>query len=327
LIDARVARLAIPVRERAPLADRAVRAWRELVSTPRRAALATIGCVALVVAVVCAIPTTRAVRTALGPARAHCGLDIFVYGYPDHGVRSACRSAESARLALFLPAALVALVVLGAGLWLSIKAAGRPLLDAVRQAPARAALVLAGLVAIPAGVGALRPSIVDFVGPGSLTTAHCGADAYFFGYPDPVVLHACRRAYAGHAHVLEISAVVVATGLAATLHMLYSRARSPADKRRLLLAGTVVILAVAVAAALRPVTVRVGQSAPAVYATCGLDTFVAGYPDATVQHACRPHLRMHAAGGLAAVFLILVAAGGAALLVPRQRTADVTEAA
>ena len=302
VIDDRIAALAVPVAPGTPLVDRVMSALRALTSTPRRAAALTGWCVALVVGVLClAARSTATVTGALGPARVRCGLDGFVYGYRDHAVQNACRHAEAGRLGIFVPAALV--VIAGMVGAIAITGWFGRVWRAAGRAPVAAALVIVGVVTIPVALGALRPVSVEHLSGGTLTTAHCGADTYYLGYPDASVQAACRQAYAPHAHLLFAALVVLLVGAVAAVTLAW---RSAALRRWVLVAGTATVLLVVVAAASRPVTVRVGAE-PATYASCGLDTVVAGYPDPAVQHACRQRLGTRTAAGVAAGMLTLVA--------------------
>jgi hypothetical protein len=312
--DARLAELAVPLADRAPLVDRVLGLWQELSSTPRRAALCTIWVVALVVAAVSLQTTTVAVRTSLGPARAHCGLDIFMYGYPDTSVTRSCRSAEAGHLGQFVPAALVVVGGLAAAAVLSARRSrrseGAMLADALARlgrARYRATLIVLGGLAVPAGILALRPVPVDLVQSGGIATAHCGADSYFFGYPDPRIDQVCHRAYAGHARVLQATAALSLLGLVALAHLLLTSARGPSARLRLLLGASLFLVALDAIVTLHPVTLQVNEGATSVYASCGLDSYLVGYPDQAVQSACRSHFGTHAAPGLAATALAIAA--------------------
>jgi hypothetical protein len=307
LIEERMASLVAAVPLRPPLSARASSVLQALTATPRRASFATLWCVAVVVGGVCAVPTRRSVTTSLGPARARCGLDVFVYGYQDHHVADICRHAEGVRLALFV----MALVVVAAGL--GTAAAVAHLGAAVRAAPAAAGLLVAGTAGLLTGVAALRPVTVVL----GTTVASCGADSYFGTYPDAAVQRACRHADRGQAHVLEVAVVVAVLGLAGGAVLLWRR--SPAMRRRLLLGAVAVIVLLTGLAVLRPVTVEVR---PGMLASCGLDTWLAGYPAEAVQAGCRSHLGVRAAGLGAVVVLGLVAAVWALMVTRAPRPAD-----
>jgi hypothetical protein len=170
-------------------------------------------------------------------------------------------------------------------------------------------VILLGVLSIGVAAVALRPATVEIVGSGRLTTARCGADSYLFAYPDPVVHHACRTAYAPHAHVL-LGALAVALVALVALGNLLGR-----DGRRLLLLATAaaVALAIVLLAVLRPLDIAVPENGTSVVASCGFDSYVAGYPDHAVQSACRSHVATHAADALGAAALAAVGLGGLAL--------------
>lgn len=303
VIDLAVAALAQPVDVRPPLGDR-LAAWaRELTSTPRRAAMATAWCFALLVAAAALAPSSASVQTATGPARADCGLDTFLYGYPDTAVRGACRHAEAGRLALFLPAALVVL----AGIVAAAATAGRR-----RPTPVRLGLWALLACAAIASVLSLRPATAELPGRGTLATAHCGADTFFLGYPDHAVETACRHAYAPHARVL-FGAVFL--GAFAVVALAATGGHRPGRRRAapLALAGAAAVVA---ACLLWPVTVSFGSGASAATARCGVDTVIAGFPDHAVERACRDRVGHRAAGAVGA---ILIALTGAGLYVAAQR--------
>src|SRR5437763_320982 len=293
-IDGLLADLAEPARGRPPLWSRMVRAANALSSTPRRAALGTVWLFALAALVlVSLVRPTVSVQTSLGPGKAACGVDVFLYGHPDAAVANACRHAGSARGWLLL-ASLV--VVLGG-------AAAGTLVLAQRQGPRPAARVLPALIAALGGfafvVGALalRPAPVQLISRGTVVTARCGADAYFFGHPDPMIQSACRHAYSGQAHVL-IGAIVVAAIVAAALGFRRLAGLGRRRDRTRLLAGMVAgLLALVGLVAFVPKTVSVAGGAAPVVASCGLDTFLAGHPDHTIQASCRSHYANRAALG------------------------------
>lgn len=306
--DHAVAELAEPVELTPPLTDRLVELARELTSTPRRAAAVTAWFVCAVAALVALVPSPVSVRTRLGPARARCGLDTFVYSYPDRAVRDSCRHAEAGHLAVFIPAA----VVLSAGLMAAAVIVLRRNGRAARLAasPARLALVAVGAVAALVGLLALRPAVVELNQGGAVTTARCGADSYFFGYPDGAVKAACHRAYAPHAWVLFLATVVVAV-TAVALVVLGGRLRSTTSW-----AGPVAAVALIVGAFLLvPSTVQVAGGTTPATASCGIDTILAGHPDRAVEHACRSRDTGRVVIALAA----LAAAGGAAAFALRRR--------
>jgi hypothetical protein len=306
LVDSAIAALAVPVRERASLADNAGAVWHELTATRRRAALVAVWFAALVAAVLSAINAAVTVQTTLGPATAHCGLDVFVYGYPDSAIAHACRHAEASRTTVFIPAAIVIVVGLLAAAMVAVRVDERlkRAANILGRAPLDTALITLGGLGLIGGVMALRPANVEISASGSLTTARCGIDTYLFGYPDATVQHACNRAFAPHAHVLVGVLVLAAVGAAALVHLVRGF-----DSRRVLAVGFGMALAVIAVAAVRPVTVSVPDGGAVVTASCGLDSYLAGYPDHVVQGACRSHDATHAAAALGAIALGVVGLG------------------
>jgi hypothetical protein len=316
VIDARMADLAVALPNRAPLSARAVAAGRRLTRTPPGVALCALWGLAVVVAgVTLAEPSTVAVRTPLGASKASCGLDVYLYRYPDHAVAAACRHAEMGRLDLFLPA----LVVIVAGVLLALAAAARstPRPRAVvaarslaRRAPVRSALMVLGALAAAVALFALHPAPVELSLSGHPVSVSCGANAYFLGFPGSAVRAACQRAYGGQAHVLVDALAVTVVGVLALCSLLLSSARPPWPARRRLWAiGAALAAAVAVAAFL-PVPVGLNEGGGPLIANCGVDSYVAGYPDQAVEAACRAHLTGHAiTAGLAALLSLLALIG------------------
>jgi hypothetical protein len=308
-IDARFAALTLAIPERA--------SWRTDfarlgIASRRWRLLGALWCCAVVVAVTTLAwrPQVR-VTTGIGPARVSCGLDIYVYGYPQHAVAHACRQAESGRLALFLPALIVVVVGVvvllvvglrqarGTGRWARIVAG-------VRRAPVRSALVLLGVPAAAVALFALRPFPADLTIAGNPVQVSCGANAYFEGFSGSVIQTACRHAYSGQAHVLVDAGAIALVGLVAFCSLVYSLTRQPRRRRRLLwLFGAILCAAVAVVALL-PVPLEVTGPSGTAFASCGLDSYLAGYPLQSVQAACRSHMAGHA--------LLFAVAGVVALL-------------
>ena len=309
-----IAELAEPLEER-----RSVRAWAtesagQLVRTPRRAALTTAWAFLFAIAVACLVPTSRSVQSTLGPAHVRCGLDAFLYGSRDAAVTHACRSAEGVRFAFFVPA--TAFVVLGAvGAIIAIGGQsdrGRQWLDRglawIRRFPVQSAAMFAGVLAIPVLVWSLRPASTMFVRSGHVTTLRCGADSYFFGFPDRHVNRACSAAYASRGHLLIGATVVIVLALVASAHAAVVAATGTSGRVRIGLACIAVVLAFAGALALKPVAVEIRRphTSPLVV-NCGVDSYVAGYPDPSVQSTCRSRFAGHAgAAALAGSALLFV---------------------
>jgi hypothetical protein len=324
-IDEVFAALAIPLPERPPLIDRVVGLASQLLATPLRAALATLWAVAaIVMAITWLLQAQLAVGTSLGPARVSCGIDIFVYGYPEHAVDQACRHAEATRFGLFVPAAVIVvagLVLAGLLAYRSSAPESGPRRFVLRLWRSRVQAILAALGALAAVVGifALRPVPVDLVRSGVLVNARCGADTYFGGYPDPFVHAACLHAYAPQAHVLEVACALIVVGLGAVLQVAFTHTPSPFHKRRLWVGVVTGALAVVALVALRPVTVTVTGGPAPVVANCGIDSFLAGYPDRAVQTACRSRFANHATVGLASGSLAILVCAGSAVTAARRR--------
>lgn len=329
-IDRRLAGLARPVPDRPSGAARLGAVLAGISTTPRQAALATTWLFSLVVMVVALIGRTSvSVESSLGAARVSCGLDSFVYGYPDPAVARACHHAEAARFGLFVPALLVVMAGLAYGLRLAIRstggrrsAPGTQVLVRLRQAPVQATLVALGTVAAVVGAFALRPAPLELVRSGVLISARCGVDSYFGSYPDPTVAAACSRAYSGRAHVLIGSLVVALVGLAALIQLAYTAA-SPGGRRRVAAGLVAGALAVGTLWGFWPVTVNITGGPAPVVAYCGMDTYVAGFPDAQVQSVCRSVYTPHAALGLTSGAAGLAVAG--LLVATRRRSGDVGE--
>ena len=158
-------------------------------------------------------------------------------------------------------------------------------------------LALAALAIVVAAL-ALVPTTADLPTPSGSTTLQCGADTYFFGYPDHAVDEVCRAAYRTRAHTLERATLVALVGLGALAWPLNA---DDERRRRLRLQAAAAIavpmLLLGVAALLRPVPVAVdGGSGPTI-ADCGIDSFVAGHPDAAVEKACGAEAGRYALAG------------------------------
>lgn len=287
------------------------RVWRatrahvaRLLSTPAGAALFTAWSFAVVIGIACLLPTHTTVETMWGTGRARCGLDVFVFGYPDPGVSGACRSAEATRFALFIPAVLMtvgggavaAVMAIRASRWwgnLHFRATSW-----IRARPVRSAIVAAGALAVAPLTWSLRPVSSTITWSGQLAAVNCGPDGYFAGAGDPRLSSACGALYGTHAHVLIGSGIVVSAGLATVVQVWLARLAAPSRR----LAGMAVVGALSGAAALvalTPVAVLARTEAgQPVLARCGLDTYLAGYPDDAVQSVCRSHFGGHAAAGI-----------------------------
>jgi hypothetical protein len=335
-IDEMVASLAEPVVERPSLLDRILAFLSELTATPLRSSLLTAWAFAvIVVAVTWLVQPSVNVRTSLGPAKARCGIDVYLYGYPDRAVAGACRHAEAVNFAFFVPAMVVVLTgIVAAGLLafrrsIRLRQPGadpqqpgadpQHFLLRLRSSPPQAALVLVGSLAAILGMFALRPVPVSLDESGSLVSAHCGVDAYFRGYPDPVIGPACKHAFAARSHWIEICGALAVIGLIALLQVAYS---SPAPSWWKLRASVVVAagaFAVITALSLAPVTVNLTEGSIPVSASCGIDTYLAGYPDQAVQSACRAHFGSRAAAGLLAGAITVGIAGFGWIAVSRPR--------
>ncbi len=319
-----LAPLAQPVEEREPFVDRVARGWRQVSAAPRWGALLMLVAVAIVIAAIAAVPRTITVDTPAGAASARCGLDAVVSSYPDHAVADACRSAETSRFAVFVPAALIVfggMIAIAVALLRAARARGRSRLvaavDRLRASPLHTALVVIGLAGVVVAIVSLRPAVVEIPGT-PFVTARCGIDAYLSHYPDSAVGTACEHAAAGHAHAFFVGIALVAVGLAGAAHLVWRTATH--DSARFTLAAVLVALVLVFggAVALQPVAVALEQNGAPIVANCGIDTYVGGHPDAAVQSACRSHFGGHAAaGGVAVVGLGVL--GAAAIAWPRRR--------
>jgi hypothetical protein len=297
--------------------------------TPNRAAATTLWAVAAgTVAVTATLHSTRLVHTSLGPARVSCGLNVYVYGDPDQAVDHACRHALAGNASLFalalvlVLAGLVAMgILIGCRYWSPpsakrAEAQGGAVRRGGHWVPGRWVLVGLGVVGAVVALASLRPVPLAVNESGTVVSARCGADTYFGGYPDGLIQSACRRAYSGQAHVMEVSMLLAIVGLAAVVSLLVSSSRF--DNRRLGAAVAAAVLVVVAAVTLSPVTVLVkGGPAPEV-ASCGLDTYLAGYPENAVQAACRSHYETKAAAGISAGLVALILAGSAIVGIPRR---------
>ena len=320
-VDAAIAAMATPVAVRPSLSSRCLSFAGELTNSRRQVVLCATWSVALVGCVLlCALRSARTVSTALGPVHAKCGLDAFVGGAPNRAVATACRDAMGIRLAFFLPATLVVV----AGLVLAVLVAIRRSQEAdgglatvvtrLRRSRTHAVLIALGVLALPVALCALRPATVERTSGRGIVTAHCGVDAYLFGYPDATIDRACHRVYGGRGALLAGSAAFVALGAGATLHLVL--AGRGVSRRRLVLLGLSAGSAVVALAAMRPVDVAVRRGAAPVTARCGFDTYVVGHPDPGVQSACRRHLSKEA-GTIAAATALAAVAFAASRLEPR----------
>lgn len=332
-VDRLIAELAEPVPSHGGLGDRLAELARRIVSTRLGSVFFTAWLFAAIVAVVTLFThASVTVQTSLGPARATCGVDVFVYGYPDRVIQHTCRHVELSRFAMLIPSGIVlvagavAAAVLAVHMYL--RSADATSDDRPRRTPflvgllgSRPHLVLAGigLAGGLVGVFALNPVTVSMVESGSLVTARCDAGSYFGGYPDRVIQSACDHAFSGQAHVLEVSAGLLLIGIAALLSLAWTAAQEPVRRLRLALWTAAFATALVAAAAAVPATVTVSGGSAPVVANCGLDTFVAGYPDSTVQRACRSHYGAHAGTALAAGTLAIVFAVGGILVFIRSQ--------
>jgi hypothetical protein len=314
-VDELLAALAVPLPARPPVAERLAAWFLEVSRTPLRAALGTTWIFAAITVVVCWTWRVEIfLQTRSGPVVAVCGLDSMVYGYPDPVVARGCRQVEVGRFELFLPAALVVAVGLVAGsrvAWRQhvARRGGTPgeLWSRLTESHWRAGLAALGAAGVAVALAALRPAPISITEGGRTVAAQCGANSYFFGYPDPVVRSACSRVYAGQAHMLIGAVVVGLIGAVAAAPAVVAALRLRFPLRSLALFGSALVLGVVALVASAPVTVII-PGHPATVASCGLDTYVAGYPDHLVQAACRAHLSGHFALFLGAGVLCLSAA-------------------
>jgi hypothetical protein len=330
VIDDLLAGMAEPLPDRPPASDRFLALLSELRATPGRASLLTVWTLSsLVLTIACLWQPTVAVQTSLGPARASCGLDVFVYGYPDNVVAGACRHADTGRLSLGLASGLVVL----AGLVAMVVFAYRrrapsslgppnvPYLSRLFASPARLVLGALGVVAAILGLLSLRPVPIYLVRSGLLITARCGADNYFGHYPDASIRSACTGAFSGHAHLLEVCVIFVILGVGAMLSVAYSSGEQW-RRRRISVVLAVVALGLVSAAFLAPEAVLVTAGPAPVVAECGIDTFVAGYPEYSVESSCRDHYAVRAAGGLSTGAVAVIVAVTGWVIVRRTRLAE-----
>ena len=251
-------------------------------------------------------PTVNIASGSTSRIVANCGLDSFFYGYPDPAVQSACRHAEAAPLSLFI----LSVVVVSAGALAAILSICRraaiarpgPLSAPLRLVPWLFAVAIAAVVV---GVLALRPAPAQMVQAGQLTNLRCGIDTYLFGYPDHAVQDLCHRAYDNEFHVVLAAVLIGATDLV-ILGWVLTRTSGRWPLRRTLTLALALGLAVASLIALRPVTVSLRESGGPVVVNCGLDVYIAGYPDRSVQSACRHSYTSHAATGLGLAVLSLL---------------------
>jgi hypothetical protein len=310
VIDIEIERLATPLGDHQALLERMSTLWSEVVGTPSRSALATLWAVLLIVVLATWLSQPeRKVETATGPAHVSCGLDVYLYGYPDHSVASTCRAAEALRFGFFIPAllgviiGLIAMSTIVARRGAPLRGRERRLFGWVTGARREALAMAIGMVALVGGLFSLRPVPASWVSSGVLVTAHCGADTYFGGYPVQGVDAVCSRAFATQGHILEVCAVLVLLGAVVAIRLAYS---STVNRRRLIRVASAVALAFVAAVALRPVSVvetsldQPGASAagPATI-SCAVDVWLVGYPQPHIQHICRSVLATRAPVGLA----------------------------
>jgi hypothetical protein len=314
LIDARIAEITEPL----PGGGSPLRLVRELSSTPARAAALTAWAFAwLLLGLSLGRTSATAVHGTVTIA-GRCGLDVYLVPSRDSLFTAACRRSETARLALFAPALVALLVGAGAGIAVLGRSRGSRLAAAIVRAPRQAAMVAVGLVALPLATVALHPVVVPSVDTGGVGTVSCGADSYFFGFPQTDVQHACSHVYRGHVPLLVAAALGLLIGIAGAAWLAWtSLASSPRGRRRLERIAMACAVVVVLAVALRPAQVRIVEGSEVVYARCGVDSVLAGVPDRSVQEACRSRMAVPAFAGAAAV-LILGALGGLAAVRPRR---------
>jgi len=314
-VDEAMAALAVARPQRGALSRDVVARMRPVLVSRLGPVLTVLWVLALAAALGAAFSrTTVFVHTALGPARASCGLDVYVYGYPAQAVASACGHAEASRLAVFVPAVvavLAGLVFAGVVSWRAVRMSGRASVwrDPMRRAPVRAVLVGLGALAAVVVCFALRPVPAELRLSGRALSVSCGADAYFGGYPDSAVRTACGHAYGAQAHVLVDAGAVMVVGVAALVSLWVQSGSSPWRRRQRVLWVAAAAGAAVALVALVPVPVEVHTAAGPALADCGVDAFVAGYPVAALQGACRSAAAGHAEVALAA------GVGAAAVLV------------
>ena len=333
VIDERLAELAEPVETGPGLVSRLVAAGQELASTPLRAAVCSAsGFAAAVLVWACADRPTVSVHTALGPARAACGLDVYLYGDPDKVVAGACVRADSAHLGLAIASAAVLLAgAVGAAF---IVARRHDDTDASRRySPIRwlqtsllhASVAAMGLMAVVVGALAVRPVPIEVISGDTAIDAHCGADTYFFGYPDQSISSQCQRAYAGHAHVLIGAAVVLGVAVIALGYLIFTELDRRLQKVRLTAGAIAVALVVLSILALMPKSVSVDEGGRPVVAACGVDSYLVGNPDYAVQSSCRSHYGVDAAIGLSSAALAMLAVAVAVVVPVRRRRSPTSQ--
>ena len=190
----------------------------------------------------------------------------------------------------------------------------RTALEPLRRTPVRAALVGLALVAAVVGVVALQPASASYVDGGNTVQVDCGADAYYFGHPDATVERVCGWAYAGRAHVLAASLVLVAVGVAAAATVAFAAMKGRA-RRALGFFVVAGVLAIVGVAALGPVVTQVGDANAPTTVSCSIDTYLAGHPDRAIASACRSRYGTHAL----VAFTALAASGVGVVLAWRTR--------
>ena len=322
-----VAALAVPD-DRTGVGVRAVRAARNFVSTPARAAFTTAWGFGLIISLACLLPTSRTTLTASGPARVECGLDVFLYGYPDAAVARVCRSAEVSRLALFVPALLLVVLGVACAAVGAARASGparqrwSQVAAWMRCFPVPSGLILLGVLATPAMFWSIRPAPAQLTTDGALNALQCGPDSYFLGFPDRAVQVACTQAYGPRAHVLVGAGCLVLIGLAVAATSWIRSGSGRRDRiRRFLLCGTA-LLTVGAVVSLWPVAVEVNVRGQAFLARCALDTYLGGYPVPVIQSTCRARFAPHVAEGGALLGLAAVLLLARRALVSSARTPD-----
>jgi hypothetical protein len=314
--DTLVVDAAVPIADRQSLIDRVIGQYEDLMAHPKGPQKLTLWVLALIVAVGAgAFGASQTVQTSVGVAEVRCGFDVYLDGHADPAIENACRTAQASRLGVFGVAGLV--VVFGLVSFAAAVVRNRTSAPARRREPRGAAglmgpLAAAGLLAVVVGAFALQPVGAQYQQDNNAIEVSCGIDTYLYGYPDPDVRSACDRAYSGHARVLGVAA---ALGLGAAVVLagilLFQSPDNRELLRRLLVMIGVVVVGIALIKML-PVAVQVRSRPTPVIVSCGVDTILAGHPEALVQSACRHEVSSNAIVGLGAaavgVTLFLAAA-------------------
>jgi hypothetical protein len=202
--------------------SRGAAAVDKLRSHPWHAAAIAAGILALPVGAVALRPVVVERPGSGGLVTAHCGVDTYLFGYPERAVQNACRHAYGGHAHILAGVAL--LVALGAVAAVLVAVAGR------KVARARFVLTTIGVMAGAVALIALRPvNVVVDVGEAPIV-AHCGIDTYLVGHPDRAVESACRRHVRTHAAVAAASAALALVTLAAARVDVVTRRLS--DQRR-----------------------------------------------------------------------------------------------